>query len=82
MHFLIAIKNGTIKYFKKKIACKAGYFGRECFSVCLEHCKVCRHTDGCCSCLTGYTGYRCNTGQLQFKKRKVTYMRHKYLRTS
>lgn len=44
-------------------SCKVGFFGRDCSSVCSPYCKTCRNTDGHCSCLAGYTGYRCSTGE-------------------
>lgn len=50
-------------------ACKKGYFRKSCSSICVPHCKTCRHTDGHCSCFAGYTVYGCTTGKLH-----VTYM--------
>lgn len=50
------------------LACKKGFFGRNCSFVCSLHCKTCRHTDGYCGCFDGYTGYNCNTGILYNKK--------------
>lgn len=44
-------------------ACTNGYYGTNCSLVCSPNCKPdkCRHTDGRCSCSTGWTGYNCTT---------------------
>lgn len=47
------------------LACKEGYFGRNCSQVCSPNCKpdTCRHTDGSCTCAAGYMDYNCTTGK-------------------
>lgn len=49
----------------KPLACKTGYFGRNCSRVCSPNCKAdtCRHTDGSCTCAAGYTDFNCTTGK-------------------
>ncbi|XP_052694743.1 receptor-type tyrosine-protein phosphatase alpha-like [Crassostrea angulata] len=44
-------------------SCKTGYFGRNCSRVCSPNCKAdtCRHTDGSCTCVAGYTDFNCTT---------------------
>lgn len=46
-------------------SCTEGYFGKNCSYVCSPHCKICRHTDGHCSCSAGYTGFGCTTACFQ-----------------
>lgn len=47
------------------LACKGGYFGKNCSRVCSPNCKpdTCQHKDGkCTSCAAGWTGYNCSSG--------------------
>lgn len=44
------------------LVCNDGFFGRECFFVCLLNCKMCWNIDGYCGCFDGYIGYNCNIG--------------------
>lgn len=47
-------------------ACRDGYYGRHCSYVCPFTCQTCRHTDGLCTCKTGWTGPRCTEGVFLF----------------
>lgn len=40
-------------------SCEEGYYGGNCSKVCFPNCKTCRHTDGLCSCVTGWMGSNC-----------------------
>lgn len=49
------------------VECTAGYFGLECKSKCVGHCKdnkQCNHINGTCDdgCKDGYTGSDCTEG--------------------
>lgn len=49
------------------VECTAGYFGLECKSKCVGHCKdnkQCNHINGTCvdGCKDGYTGSNCTEG--------------------
>ncbi|XP_078329579.1 receptor-type tyrosine-protein phosphatase epsilon-like [Crassostrea virginica] len=41
--------------------CRNGYYGQNCSSLCSTNCKNCKHTDGTCSCSTGWMGPNCST---------------------
>lgn len=44
--------------------CSVGNFGTNCSRICSPNCKpeTCRHTDGACTCASGWTGIDCTTG--------------------
>lgn len=49
------------------VECIAGYYGIECKSKCVGHCKdnkQCNHVNGTCDdgCKVGYTGSNCTEG--------------------
>lgn len=47
------------------LACNEGYFGTNCSRVCSPNCQHghCRHTNGSCtSCVKGWMGRNCTTG--------------------
>lgn len=49
------------------VECTAGYYGLECNSTCVGHCKdnkQCNHINGTCDdgCKDGYTGSNCTEG--------------------
>lgn len=44
-------------------ACIEGYYGINCSLACSPNCNSCRHTDGMCTCKTGWTGFNCTTAK-------------------
>lgn len=48
----------------KHLACRMGYYGRNCSMVCSLNCMTCRNTDGHCTCIAGWSGFNCNAGNL------------------
>lgn len=44
------------------LACKGGFYGKNCSYTCSSNCKTCQHTDGLCTCVAGWKGDRCTTG--------------------
>ncbi|XP_078330666.1 uncharacterized protein LOC144624643 [Crassostrea virginica] len=43
-------------------SCNEGYYGRNCSRTCPSNCKVCKATDGTCSCYAGWMGPKCSIG--------------------
>ena len=52
----------SYKYTFYSTACKYGYYGQNCSSVCSQNCKTCNPTDGTCSCYAGWMGPNCSIG--------------------
>lgn len=44
------------------VACRKGYYGRNCSRTCPSNCKACKATDGTCSCDAGWMGPNCSIG--------------------
>nr|XP_022311211.1 multiple epidermal growth factor-like domains protein 11 [Crassostrea virginica] len=42
-------------------SCEYGRYGKNCSHNCSSNCKTCKHTDGTCSCYTGWSGPNCST---------------------
>ena len=45
-------------------ACRYGYYGKNCSSVCSPNCRTCNHTDGICTCYAGWSRPDCTNGIL------------------
>nr|XP_022311777.1 multiple epidermal growth factor-like domains protein 10 [Crassostrea virginica] len=41
-------------------ACESGRYGKNCPYTCSSNCKTCNHTDGTCSCHSGWRGPNCS----------------------
>ncbi|XP_078330765.1 uncharacterized protein LOC111112385 [Crassostrea virginica] len=41
-------------------SCEHGRYGKNCSQTCSSNCKVCKHTDGTCSCHAGWSGPNCS----------------------
>lgn len=64
------------------VECIAGYYGLECKSKCVGHCKdnkQCNHINGTCDdgCKDGYTGSDCTEGCCIFFFFTINVFRHK-----
>lgn len=51
------------------LACIDGYYGTNCSKECHLNCKTCRHTDGLCTCTSGWIGPSCDIGINYFKNK-------------
>ena len=54
--------SNTYIFFTHFAACKIGYYGQNCSSVCSSDCKTCKPTDGTCSCSAGWMVQNCRIG--------------------
>uniref|UniRef100_A0A8W8NYI5 EGF-like domain-containing protein n=1 Tax=Magallana gigas TaxID=29159 RepID=A0A8W8NYI5_MAGGI len=46
-------------------SCQRGFYGSDCSQSCSPNCKMCRHTDGLCTCKAGWTGNNCTNECVQ-----------------
>lgn len=56
----------------RPLECSKGYFGKNCLRECSPYCKpdTCQHTDGWCTCSSGWMGDNCAKCNYQWSLRK------------